>query len=150
MSAFIKNIVRIVVFTGALLAPACAALHAQNLIGKHFDDAVLQLGPENSKVVDGPVTKLRYSDQVIDHPGFGVFREYNQYDFLKGICEARHTYMPKVHEQDFINFFNKKFGKGDHLWRGENDTYIAIKEHGDLFELMVWTPAYEEMLDSLY
>ncbi len=138
------------VFTGALLAPACAALHAQNLIGKHFDDAVLQLGPENSKVVDGPVTKLRYSDQVIDHPGFGVFREYNQYDFLKGICEARHTYMPKVHEQDFINFFNKKFGKGDHLWRGENDTYIAIKEHGDLFELMVWTPAYEEMLDSLY
>ncbi len=125
-------------------------LHGQNLIGKHYDDAVLQLGPENEKVVDGPVTKLRYSLQIIDHPGLGVFQERNQYDFLNGICQARHTYMPKSHEQDFIDFFNKKYGKGDHLWRGDYNSYIAIKEHDDDFELMVWTPVYEEMLDNRY
>ena len=129
----IRNTMHTIALSFMLLLCTSPALRAQNLIGKRFDDAVLQLGPENTKVVDGPVTKLRYSDQVIDHPGFGVFREYNQYDFLNGICEARHTYMPKSHEQDFVNYFNKKFGKGDHLWRGDNNSYIAIKEHDDLF-----------------
>ena len=132
----------------SLLLLSTTVLHAQNILGLHYGDAVLQLGPEHTKVVEGPLTKLRYTDQVIDHPGFGVFREYNQYDFLNGICEARHTYMPRSYEQAFIDHFNKKFGKGDHLWHGENETYIAIKEHGDIFELMVWTPAYEEMLDN--
>lgn len=131
-----------------LLLASSATLHGQSILGRYYEDAILQLGPEHTKVVDGPVTKLRYTDQVIDHPGFGVFREYNQYDFLKGVCEARHTYMPKAYKQAFIDHFNKKFGKGDNLWHGENFTYIAIKDHGDVFELMVWTPAYEDMLDN--
>ena len=88
-----------------LFTTGAHTVRAQNIIGLRFNDAVLQLGPENEKVVDGPVTKLRYSLQIIDHPGFGVFKEYNQYDFVNGICEARHTYMPKSHEQDFIDYF---------------------------------------------
>ena len=97
-------------FASAVFVLLCAStmLHAQNIIGLRFHDAVLQLGPEYEKVVDGPVTKLKYSLQIVDHPGFGVFKEYNQYDFIDGKCEARHTYMPKSHKQDFVDYFNKK------------------------------------------
>ncbi len=132
----------------AFFALTATTVRAQSILGKHYGDAVLQLGPEHTKLVDGPLIKLRYTDQVIDHPGFGVFREYNQYDFLNGICEARHTYMPRTYKQAFIDHFNEKYGKGDHLWRGENQTYIAIREHDENFELIVWTPAYEDMLDN--
>ena len=136
------------IFILSLLLLGTITASGQATLGMYYEDAVLKLGPEHTKAVEGTVTKLTYTDQVIDHPGFGVFREYNQYDFLKGVCEARHTFMPKAYKQAFTDHLNKKFGKGDNLWHGENFTYIAIKDRGELFELMVWTPAYEEMLDN--
>ena len=128
-----------------LLTPS---LHAQNLLGKQLKDAVIQLGNEYTSWQEGPITKIRYAPTMVDHPEFGRFREYDHYDFVNGVCEARHSFIPRSLEKDFIAYLHEQFGKGDHLWRGDNHTYIAIKEHDDNFELMTWTPEYEAVLDN--
>ena len=125
-----------------------AALHAQQVLGKRSNDVVMQMGNEYTSLWDGKVTKLRYAPHTVDHPAFGTFTEYDQYDFVNDVCEARHAYIPAALEQDFIADCNRKFGHGDHLWRGADGIYIAIKEHGTTFELMTWTPAYEAVLDN--
>jgi hypothetical protein len=111
-------------------------------------DAIMQLGTEYTRAQDGPVTKLKYAPITINHPKLGKLTEYDQYDFLNDVCEARHTYFPLSYKQDFIDYLNKEFGYSDHLWRGDNENYMTIKVHNDDFELMTWTPTYEAFLDN--
>ena len=131
-----------------LLSLISLQLHAQDILGKTIKDATLILGTEYTRWQDGPVTKLRYASRKIDHPTFGEFRETDEYDFLNDVCEARHAFIPIGLEQAFMDDLNKKLGRGDHLWQDGNGIHISIREHGDDFELMVWTPVYETMLDN--
>jgi len=124
-------------------------LKAQEILHKQFNDAVLTLGTDYTRTQDGPVTKIKYPPITIDNPNYGTYREVEQYDFLDGICEARHFFIPTSLKQKFIDGLNKKFGYSDeHLWLDHHKNHIAIKEHDDNFELIVWTPAYEKMLDN--
>ena len=125
------------------------SLHAQEILGKQFHDAVLTLGTNYTRSHDGTVTKLRYPAHTIDNPNYGTYRQVEQYDFIDGVCEARHYFIPIALRQKFIDGLNKKFGFADHLWQ-DDENHIAIKEHDNNFELIVWTPAYEKMLDSKY
>ncbi len=125
------------------------ALHAQEILHKQFNDAILTLGTDYARTQDGPVLKIKYPPIIIDNPNYGTYREVEQYDFLDGFCEARHFFIPVALKQKFIDGLNKKFGfRDEHLWVDHHKNHIAIKEHDDNFELMVWTPAYEKMLDN--
>lgn len=133
----------------SLLLFITTALHAQeHILGKQLKDAIIQLGTEYTRTQDGPVTKLIYAPITIDHPTIGKLTEYDQYDFLNDVCEARHSYIPLSYKQDFIDYLNTQFGCGHNLWRGDNNTYITIKTHDNNFELMTWTPTYEAFLDN--
>lgn len=133
----------------AILLFSSAMLHAQeHILGMRIKDVELQLGTEFTKTQDGPVTRLIYGSMITNHPKVGRIIESDQYDFLDGVCEARHSYIPLAYKQKFIDYLNAEFGFSDRLWRGEHNTYIAIKDRDNEFELMVWTPVYERMLDN--
>ncbi len=129
--------------TVLLILLCTTTLHAQHMLGKHIKDAIIKLGTEYKRIDNGPLTVLRYEPRMVTHPDYGKFKEYDEYEFLDGVCEARHAYMPLNLLQPFIEDMNQQFGHGDHLWRGTDQTYIAIREHDTNFELMVWTSTYE-------
>ena len=132
-----------------LLLSLTTTLHAQeHILGMHLHDAVIYLGPEYTTTKDGAVTTLHYGAMIVNHPVVGKITEEDDYDFVNDVCEARHSYIPNSYKQAFIDYLNKEFGKGDRLWRGEHDTYIAIKDRGENFEMMVWTKVYEKVLDN--
>jgi len=136
------------IFALLFLLITTEVLHAQDILGKRINDAILALGTEYSRTQDGPVTKLTYAPVTINHPTLGKITEYDQYDFLNDVCEARHTFIPRSYKKDFIDYLNTKFGYSDNLWRGDNDTYITIRQHDDDFELVIWTQTYEAMRDN--
>ncbi len=133
----------------ASLILSTTTLHAQeHILRMRLNDAILYLGQDYTRTKDGPVTKIYYGSMITNHPKVGRITEADQYDFLDDVCEARHSYIPIAYKQKFIDYLNAEFGFGDHLWRGEHNTYIAIKDRDEGFELMVWTPTYEKMLDN--
>jgi len=136
-------------FAVLFLLTISSALHAQEILHKQFHDAVLTLGTNYTRTGDGTVTKIKYPAITIDNPNYGTYREVEQYDFIDDVCEARHYFIPIALKQKFIDGLNKKFGFSEgHLWMDDDKNHITIKEHDNNFDLMVWTPAYEQMLDN--